>query len=75
MAGGGVKGGQYIGSTDELGMYAQEPRAHVNDIHASMLHAIGLDHLRVTYMHNGRAERPTVVAGEVIKPAVRLIRS
>jgi hypothetical protein len=67
MAGGGVKGGQYIGSTDELGMYAQEPRAHVNDIHASMLHALGLDHLRVTYMHNGRAERPTVVAGETIK--------
>jgi hypothetical protein len=67
MAGGGAKGGQYIGSTDELGMYATERRAHVNDIHATMLWALGLDHLRVTYMHNGRAERPTVVAGEVIK--------
>jgi hypothetical protein len=66
MAGGGVKKGQYIGSTDEIGMHAQEAPAHVNDIHASMLYALGLDHLKVTYMHNGRAERPTVVAGEVI---------
>jgi hypothetical protein len=68
MAGGGVKKGQYIGATDEIGMHAVEARAHVNDIHASMLYALGLDHLKVTYMHNGRAERPTVVAGEVIKP-------
>jgi hypothetical protein len=67
MAGGGVKRGQYIGSTDEIGMYAIERRMHVNDIHATMLWALGLDHLRVTYMHNGRAERPTVVAGEVNK--------
>jgi hypothetical protein len=66
MAGGGVKKGQYIGSTDEIGMHAQEAPAHVNDIHASMLYALGLDHLKVTYMHNGRAERPTVFAGEVI---------
>jgi len=67
MAGGGVKPGQVIGSTDDIGMHAQEPRTHVNDIHASILYALGLDHLRVTYMHNGRAERPTVVAGEVIQ--------
>src|ERR1700688_1789620 len=67
MAGGGVKGGQYIGSTDELGMYATEGRSHVNDIHATMLWALGLDHLGVTYMHNGRAERPTVVGGAVVK--------
>ena len=67
MAGGGVKPGHVIGSTDEIGMHAQEPRTHVNDIHASILYALGLDHLRVTYMHNGRAERPTVVAGEVVQ--------
>jgi uncharacterized protein (DUF1501 family) len=67
MAGGGAKKGHYVGSTDEIGMHAQESPAHVNDIHASMLWALGLDHLQVTYMHNGRAERPTVVAGEVIK--------
>jgi uncharacterized protein (DUF1501 family) len=66
MAGGGVKGGQAIGSTDEIGMYAVEQRAHVHDIHATMLWALGLDHVRTTYMHNGRAERPTIVAGEVI---------
>jgi hypothetical protein len=66
MAGGGVKGGQAIGSTDDIGMYAVEQRAHVHDIHATMLWALGLDHLRTTYMHNGRAERPTIVAGEVI---------
>ena len=67
MAGGGVKGGQYVGSTDELGMHATDRRSHVNDIHATMLWALGLDHLGVTYMHNGRAGRPTVVAGEVVK--------
>jgi hypothetical protein len=68
MAGGGVKKGQYIGTTDEIGMHAQENPVHVNDIHASMLWALGLDHLKVTYLHNGRAERPTVVAGEVVRP-------
>jgi hypothetical protein len=67
FAGGGIKPGQTIGSTDELGMYAIDKRAHVTDIHASILWALGLDHLRVTYMHNGRAERPTVVSGEVVK--------
>jgi hypothetical protein len=48
-------------------MYAVERRSHVNDIHATMLWALGLDHLGVTFMHNGRAERPTVVGGQVIK--------
>ncbi len=67
MAGAGVKGGQTIGSTDEIGMHAQEQRAHVHDIHASMLHALGLNHIHTTYMHNGRAERPTIVGGEVIR--------
>ena len=66
MAGGGAKGGQYIGSTDEIGMYATERRSHVNDIHATMLWALGLDHLGVTYMHNGRAERPTRTGGKLI---------
>jgi len=67
MAGGGVKGGQTIGSTDEIGMYAVEQRAHVHDIHATMIWALGLDHVKTTYLHNGRAERPTIVSGEVIK--------
>jgi hypothetical protein len=67
MAGGGARGGQTVGSTDDIGMYAVEQKAHVHDIHATMLWALGLDHHKTTYMHNGRAERPTVVAGEVIK--------
>lgn len=67
MAGAGVKGGQTIGTTDELGMRAVEQPVHVHDIHASILHALGLNHVQLTYMHNGRAERPTIVAGELIK--------
>lgn len=64
FAGGGVKGGQTIGATDEIGLRAIERKAHVHDIHASILHLLGLDHLRLTYQHNGRAERPTIVGGE-----------
>jgi hypothetical protein len=66
MAGGGVKGGQAIGTTDEIGLRAVEEPHHVHDIHASILYLLGLDHLRTTYMHNGRAERPTGTAGALI---------
>jgi uncharacterized protein (DUF1501 family) len=66
MAGGGVKGGQTIGTTDEIGLRAVERPAHVHDIHASILHALGLDHIQLTFQHNGRAERPTIVGGNVI---------
>jgi hypothetical protein len=66
MAGGGVKGGQVIGATDEFGLRAVERPVHVHDIHATILRALGLDHLRLTYPHNGRAERPTVNAGQII---------
>jgi len=57
MAGGGVKGGQTIGATDELGLFATEDRLHVHDIHATILTLMGLDHTRVVYMHKGRPER------------------
>jgi hypothetical protein len=67
MAGGGVKGGQTIGATDDIGMHALEPRYHVHDVHASMIWALGLNHLQTSYMHNGRAERPTIVGGSIIK--------
>jgi hypothetical protein len=67
FAGGGIKGGRYIGATDEIGLRAIEKPAHVHDIHATILHAIGLNHINLTYLHNGRAERPTIVSGEVIK--------
>lgn len=69
MAGGGIKGGQVIGQTDEIGLRGIEDRAHVTDIHATILKAIGLDHTKVTYLHNGRSERPTITSGEVIQKA------
>jgi hypothetical protein len=69
MAGGGIKGGQVIGATDELGLRAVEKKAHVHDIHATILHALGLNHVNVTFLHNGRSERPTIVSGEVIQEA------
>jgi hypothetical protein len=68
MAGGGAKGGQYVGTTDEIGLRAVEQPVHVHDVHATILWMMGLDHLQLTFMHNGRAERPTVLAGQVIKP-------
>jgi hypothetical protein len=66
MAGGGVKGGQAIGATDEIGLRAVEEPHHIWDVHASILYLLGLDHLKTTYMHNGRAERPTRTGGNLI---------
>ncbi|MCP4189141.1 MAG: DUF1501 domain-containing protein [Planctomycetaceae bacterium] len=63
MAGGGVKGGQVIGATDELGLYAVEDRMHVRDIHASILWLLGLNNMELTYDHKGRPERPTINEG------------
>lgn len=68
FAGGGVKGGQAIGTTDEIGLRAVERPSHVHDIHASILWLMGLDHKQLTWMHNGRAERPTIVGGETMIP-------
>ena len=67
LAGAGVKGGQTIGATDAVGLRAAEEITHVHDIHATILHLLGLDHERLTYRHNGRDERLTDVAGEVIE--------
>jgi hypothetical protein len=63
MAGGGVKGGQAIGATDELGLYAVEDKMHVRDIHASILWLLGLDNMKLSYDHKGRLERPTINEG------------
>lgn len=65
MAGGGVKGGQTIGSTDELGLYAVEDKMHVHDIHATTMGLLGLDHTEVVYMHKGRPERVDLNEGRV----------
>lgn len=70
MAGGGVRGGKVIGETDELGLYAISERAHVHDIHASILHLMGLDRLKLSYNHQGRLERPTVNEGEFIQKLI-----
>jgi hypothetical protein len=67
FAGGGIKGGQAVGTTDEIGLRAVDRPAHVHDIHATILHLLGLDHVRTTYMHNGRAERPTITGGSLIQ--------
>jgi hypothetical protein len=67
FAGGGVKGGHAVGTTDEIGLRAVDRPAHVHDIHATILNQLGLDHVRTTYMHNGRAERPTITDGSVIQ--------
>jgi len=67
LAGGGVKGGQVIGQTDELGFKTVGARFHPRDIHATMLHLLGLDQMRLTYLHNGRNERLTDFGGTVIE--------
>ena len=66
LAGGGIKGGQSIGATDELGFYAVENRVHVHDLQATALHLLGLDHTKLTFRFQGRDFRLTDVAGEVV---------
>ena len=67
FAGGGVKPGQTIGTTDEFGLRGVEDKVHVHDIHATILHLMGMDHLRLTFPRDGREERLTVNGGKVIK--------
>jgi uncharacterized protein (DUF1501 family) len=67
LAGGGVRGGQVIGSTDEAGLHAVEDRLHVHDLHATILYLLGLDHMRLIYRHQGRPERPTLNEGEAYR--------
>ncbi len=70
MAGGGVKGGHVIGATDAVGLRAEVDRTHVHDIHATILHLLGFDHERLTFRHDGRDQRLTDVAGNVITRAL-----
>ena len=67
MAGAGIQGGTSYGETDEIGYKAVKDRVSVHDLHATMLHLIGMDHKRLTYFHNGRRYRLTDVAGEIIE--------
>jgi hypothetical protein len=68
MAGGGVKGGVSYGATDEIGYKAAENPVSVHDVHATILHLLGMDHKRLTFLHNGRRYRLTDVAGNVLTP-------
>lgn len=70
MAGGGVKGGYRYGATDEHGVAAVDKKMHINDMHATMLYLLGLDHTRLTYPYSGREIRLTDLAGEVAKEIV-----
>ena len=67
LAGGGVKGGQVLGETDELGLHAVKDRTHVHDIHATLLWLMGLDHTKLIYRYQGRPERLTLNEGEPFK--------
>jgi uncharacterized protein (DUF1501 family) len=67
LAGGGVRGGQNIGTTDEIGMHAVEDRLHVHDLHATILYLMGIDNMRLEYRYKGRPERPTQNEGEAFR--------
>jgi hypothetical protein len=70
MAGGGIRGGQTYGATDEFGYAAVEKPVHVHDLHATVLHLMGLDHEQLTYYHAGREWRLTDVHGQVVKDLI-----
>jgi len=64
MAGGGIRGGKVIGATDDLGFHAVEDKVHVNDLHATMLSLLGLNHEELTFLFEGREQRLTDVGGD-----------
>ena len=70
LAGGGVRGGISYGETDEIGYKAALNRVHVNDLHATILHLLGMDHKQLTYKYNGRRFRLTDVAGRILSEIV-----
>jgi hypothetical protein len=71
LAGGGVKGGTTYGATDDYGYYAVENKVHMHDLHATLLHLLGLDHEKLTFRHAGRDFRLTDVYGEVVREIMR----
>jgi hypothetical protein len=70
LAGGGAKGGVHYGATDEIGHKAVDNRVSINDLHATILHLLGIDHEKLTYRYNGRDFRLTDVAGRVVREVV-----
>ena len=71
LAGGGVKRGLTYGTTDEFGFFAVENKVHIHDLHATILHLVGLNHERLTYRYQGRYFRLTDVHGHVIESLLR----
>ena len=70
LAGGGVRGGIDYGASDEIGYKSVDKKVHLNDLHATLLHLLGLDHEKLTYKYNGRRFRLTDVAGEVLNEII-----
>jgi arylsulfatase A-like enzyme len=70
LAGGGVKAGMVYGSSDEFGMHVAENPVHVHDLHATVLHLLGLDHEKLTYRYAGRDFRLTDVHGRVVSDII-----
>jgi hypothetical protein len=70
LAGGGVKSGIRYGATDDDGCYAVEDKVHLHDLHATLLHLLGLDHTRLTYRFSGRNFRLTDIHGEVVNEII-----
>lgn len=71
MAGGGIRGGQVVGKTDDFGYHAVEDRMHVHDLQATWLHCLGIDHTRLTFRNQGRDFRLTDVSGNVVRKLLR----
>jgi hypothetical protein len=70
LAGGGVRRGATVGETDEYGFYAMREKVHFHDLHATILHLLGLDHDKLTYRHAGRDFRLTDIHGRIVEPIV-----
>jgi uncharacterized protein (DUF1501 family) len=70
LSGGGVRGGTVYGATDEFGFRAEEKRVHPHDLHATILHQMGIDHERLTFRYSGRDHRLTDVHGQVIRDII-----
>jgi hypothetical protein len=73
MAGGGFKGGHIHGATDDFGYKSVQDRVSVPDLHATILNQLGLDHTRLTYLHNGRPERltdPEVTGAQIVREII-----
>ena len=70
LAGGGVKGGMAYGATDDFGMHSVTDRVHVHDLHATILHLLGVNHEALTYRYSGRDFRLTDIHGKIVQDII-----